>query len=47
MSKKFSAAGLDRDHGLSRFGYRIGDVGQHEVVRLAILRAENGFHGRT
>ena len=39
--------GLDRNHGLSRFGHRIGDVGQHEIVGLAILRAENGFHGRT
>ena len=36
--------------GLAFFGwlgYRVGDVGKHEIVGLAILRAENGFHGHT
>ncbi len=39
--------GLDRNDGLAGFGDRIGHVGQHEIVGLAILRAENGFHGHT
>ena len=39
--------GFDGDDRLSRLGYGIGNVGQHEIVGLAILRAENGFHGRT
>jgi hypothetical protein len=37
---------LDRDHGLARARHGIGHVSQHEVVGLAILQAENGFHGR-
>ena len=37
---------LDRDHGFARTRHGIRHVGQHEVVGLAILRAENGFHGR-
>jgi hypothetical protein len=39
--------GFDRNHGLPGSATGIGDVGQHEIVGLAILRAENGFHGRT
>src|ERR1700748_2858786 len=35
---------LDRDHGLAGTGHGIRHVGQHEVVGLAKLRAENGFH---
>ena len=38
---------FDRDHRLTRFGDGIGHVGEHEIVGLAILRAENGFHGHT
>ena len=38
---------LDRDHRFAGPGDRIGDVGQHEIVGAAILRAENGFHGPT
>ena len=35
---------LDGDHRLAGIGHRIGDIGQHEIVGTAILRAENGFH---
>ena len=38
---------LDRNHGLAGPRHGIGHVGQHEIVGLAILRAEDGFHGHT
>ena len=47
MSKKFSAADLIAITASPGLGDRIGHVGQHEIVGLAILRAENGFHGHT
>ena len=39
--------GFDPDHGFSRSSHGIRHVRQHEIVGLAILRAENGFHGHT
>jgi hypothetical protein len=42
-----SAAGLDCDHGFAGTCNRIRHVGEHEIVGLAILRAEDGFHGGT
>ena len=47
MSKKFSAADLIAITASPGSGDGIGHVGQHEIVGLAILRAENGFHGHT
>ncbi|MEY9900307.1 hypothetical protein ABIA44_004481 [Bradyrhizobium sp. USDA 329] len=38
---------LDRDHGFAGTRHRIRHLGQNEIVGLAILRAEDGFHGST
>ena len=43
----FLTCSLRSDHGLAGTCDGIRDVGQHEIVGLAILRAENGFHGYT
>ena len=39
--------GFDCDDGLARLRDGIRHVGQHQIVGLAKLRAENGFHGHT
>ncbi len=36
---------LDRNDGFARSRHRIGHIRQHEIVGLAVLRAENGLHG--
>ena len=38
---------LDRDHRFAGTCHGIRHLSQHEIVGLAILRAENGFHGGT
>ncbi|MGY4448923.1 hypothetical protein ACVWZR_003583 [Bradyrhizobium sp. i1.3.1] len=38
---------LDRDHRFAGTCHRIRHVGKHEIIGLAILRAEDGFHGGT
>src|SRR5262249_1182368 len=38
---------LDRNDSLARPRHRIGHIRQHEIGGLAVLRAEDGFHGRT
>ncbi|MGY4230226.1 hypothetical protein ACVMIH_007587 [Bradyrhizobium sp. USDA 4503] len=45
--EKVQRCRLDRNHGLARSGNGIRHVGQNQFVRLAILRAEDGFHGHT
>ena len=38
---------LDRDHGFAGTSHRIRHIGQHEIVGLAVLRAEDGLHDST
>ena len=45
-SKKLSADRGDCDHSLARSGYRIGQIGDGQIVRRARACAEQGFHGR-
>jgi hypothetical protein len=47
MSKKFSAAALIAITAFAGSGHRIRHIRQHQIVGLAVLRAEDGFHGRT
>ena len=37
--------GFDADHRLARSGGGFGDIGKRELVRRAVVGAEQGFHG--